>query len=920
MRVALAFAAIQAALCASVTLKDGEVTAILGPNGLTNVTIGSLHVDATELPWNMGTLNNASAVCSSTSGPVAGVNNTASISFKCGTDITASVEYSIIAGKYIRKRMFATSPIDVNTTNPLAISMGMGHKAPIGSVVAVGHKPLGAFVRFAQANAIASTLWVALQAPFGTYTIASDGGVNMEILGLIRLTIGEKYHLGDVLIGGVTVNSWDKMPAGGSLYQSEMLAIKNCARHFFTGNQRTTPITFNVAWDENDYTIDMATTDGQLQYQRIVKMNAILGNEYLTFAPTNSDHSDRWNPREEDGWGWEHLLWFSMEKPLRQGLWDPKTDYFPADIKQFIDWGATLGVKMCAYVYPCMPFAELAQWPYKISDNMGNTLDMSNRYVQDWMINTMDSFLDISGGSGFAFDHAIWAGDGALQYSQYMGFTRIRREIVARHPDMVFDNRQTAHDLGPFYLLENGYQEPLAGDENPETYGIPLTSWNTDVVAANFLRQTNYFYTNKDLIPMERMPGMIGHQTERTADNGTDPCQTIQLGTPCFNWNRRDFDLLGYRFSYISTVGTGGLNLMWAMIPARDEEEFNLFPEEDRLFVRKWRQFAFDNIDVLRNTATITSLGAPAFGSVDGTHAIKNCSGFLFLYNPGFTPLDAVLDVDNTIGLHCSDTADGMDNVQWKVSAIYPQEKAVGVWTYGGKGTVTVPGQGAVVVSVEKCDGNCTQPRVSGAEVEGDKLRGARGSTVTVHVKDLSVLPATCKTVVQDGSGGGVVNVTFVGEELRSPMSAEVEGSLAVTDVWYNFSASITAEMQNQLKARRDIYTLPWSESDYKAPWLVPSRLPLYLPFAVNDPAKNKITAYINNATVGLEQAGTSRGARSYPRTFTGFWWNATDLVDVAPSTVQVALYNAAGWKEQQFFGAFWQNFVEEYTTDIASC
>ena len=54
------------------------------------------------------------------------------------------------------------------------------------------------------------------------------------------------------------------------------------------------------------------------------------------------------------------------------------------------------------------------------------------------------------------------------------------------------DHRQTAHIWGPWYQLAGSYLEPIAGDENPETYGVPIASLHTDHVAADNTRIVNY--------------------------------------------------------------------------------------------------------------------------------------------------------------------------------------------------------------------------------------------------------------------------------------------------------------------------------------------------------------------------------------------------------------------------------------------
>ena len=112
---------------------------------------------------------------------------------------------------------------------------------------------------------------------------------------------------------------------------------------------------------------------------------------------------------------------------------------------------------------------------------------------------------------------------------------------------MVMDHRQTAHAWGPWYHLAGSYAEPIAGDENPETYGVPIASLHADHVAADNTRIVNYRYAAQQLLPPSRVPGFIFHQTERTADDGSDPC--FGSSALCFDNNTRDFDLLGYKVS-----------------------------------------------------------------------------------------------------------------------------------------------------------------------------------------------------------------------------------------------------------------------------------------------------------------------------------------------------------------------------------
>ena len=61
-------------------------------------------------------------------------------------------------------------------------------------------------------------------------------------------------------------------------------------------------------------------------------------------------------------------------------------------------------------------------------------------------------------------------------------------------------------------------------------------------------------------------------------------------GARAWNSNRfiRDFDIFGYKFALLSSIGTAGLNSIVNTLPARDADEFDKFPQEDLKFIRDW--------------------------------------------------------------------------------------------------------------------------------------------------------------------------------------------------------------------------------------------------------------------------------------------------------------------------------------------
>ena len=135
------------------------------------------------------------------------------------------------------------------------------------------------------------------------------------------------------------------------------------------------------------------------------------------------------------------------------------------------------------------------------------------------------------------------------------------------------DHRQTAHMWGPWYTcrrmpsrsrgtksrdLRRADSEPAHGPRGRGPHARRESQVRGRSAAARL-----------------RVPGFMFHQQERTADNGTSPCFGAE---DLADNNTRDFDLLGYRYSLMSNMATAPLNSVLCMIPARDLEEFELFP------------------------------------------------------------------------------------------------------------------------------------------------------------------------------------------------------------------------------------------------------------------------------------------------------------------------------------------------------
>lgn len=184
-----------------------------------------------------------------------------------------------------------------------------------------------------------------------------------------------------------------------------------------------------------------------------------------------------------------------------------------------------------------------------------------------------------------------------------------------------------------------------------------MPSLRTDHVAADNLRRVNYWYRQGSLLPMARVPGFFGHQTDRSRGDLAHPNITMavcenQTAGGTMSCYKRDYDLLGYRYALMSQLATAGLNIVACMLPARDEQEFRLFPQADVDFIKRWISWTDTHISALRNTVPLPQMDEVGIGYVDGTAAFewpvvcKNFEeGFVFLFNPGYQTRNASFEL-----------------------------------------------------------------------------------------------------------------------------------------------------------------------------------------------------------------------------------------------------------------------------------
>ena len=191
----------------------------------------------------------------------------------------------------------------------------------------------------------------------------------------------------------------------------------------------------------------------------------------------------------------------------------------------------------------------------------------------------MLDFAEQTGAGGLAFDYTYFEGHES-QYAQWAGWRAILRGLQrlkprarARQPPA--QPRVGAVDVGEIGLVRRATRlrraahqldvlhsrpahRPAVGPHSPAVGGVVV--------------QERALCADGDHVGL-RLPPDRPH-----AADGLDPV-TSEFYT-------KDFDLLGHRYSLLSSIATGGLNNVLCDIPARNASEFDLFPAAARAWIK----------------------------------------------------------------------------------------------------------------------------------------------------------------------------------------------------------------------------------------------------------------------------------------------------------------------------------------------
>jgi hypothetical protein len=439
----------------------------------------------------------------------------------------------------------------------------------------------------------------------------------------------------------------------------------------------------------------------------------------------------------------------------------------------------------------------------------------------------------------------------------------------------------------------------------------------------------NYWYRNYQFAPQEIIPGYMTHQTERSINippdelTGGHPARSETVYTP---YRRRDWDYLGFKYSVISSIATGGWNNLMDMIPGRDVSESDAFAKgSDKNWIKHWLEWTIAHKEYLRNTQNI--LGPPAIGRADGTSALLGDHGYLFLFNPNFKRVFADFKLDPSIGLN-----GGKDFV---LREIYPQEgkllgkPGAGIWAFGDEVHLELDGTTSIVLELAAADRN--QPLLFGAARNSQAPAQIDVVNGTIQLRHISGEPGSVHEIgilLPEGSSGNQMEINgravnfhrngqylfsdlhFAGEQFTHSQQVVLTPGSAGT---FSGTFLVPRRVLEGLADIERVWPIEWQPDDYQSTWLVPGRLLMFAQFA--EPKDTmEVLATLDGEPLRWIKAYSS--VRAHPPSFVGFY---ADLSKVKPDTRHALTLKFPPALARQFQGVFFDHVEPAYTEDLAT-
>ena len=718
--------------------------------------------------------------------------------------------------------------------------------------------------------------------------------------------------------------------ADDGMDKAEVNAFTQCVRAFLI-SPAPDPISVLVGWTLNDYQIDVGTEEGRDEYKRIIDKASELGIQTLLYAPGNSKTAER--TQSSDTWGWEYVLWLGMGEQIRKNQWDPAKDSLPQSVTEMLDYARQKHIGMLAYVYPSIPYEKDASWIVQggpgshgesFTEPKTKYATLASRSLQDYLIEKLTQFKKRTGIAGYSFDYAFLNLPGSSSYAQWYGWRRVIETLRREFPSIVIDGRQSYQLYGPWSWLAGSYPHPTGTDEQPESFK-PYPDLHFDRVSADRARFVNYWYRNYQFAPEEIIPGYATHQTERSRNLPAVDGKRPEVEMMYTRYRPRDWDYLGYRYSFLSSIATGGWNNVVDMIPARDPEEARYFSAADKAWIRQWLAWTVQNKEYLRHTRTI--LQQPSMGHVDGIAAVVGDRGFLFLFNPNYKPLPADFMLDQSVGL-----ADGK---QYLLKEIYPfpgrllGKERMGTWNRGDTVHTMLEGTSATVFEIVPAAqgdrpvvfnaASLSEHAAASAELKGADLTLTHVAAQPGTTQGIGVLLPDDTLVSRVSVNGKAQHFTQNGRYIEAPVRFDGTYFGQAQEVALNTASDGTLEgtftvpqrIFDQLEARKKAWPIAWTKEDYQFTWLAPERLLLFLQAADATDAAT-VTATLDDKPLAFQPAYSS--GRVDSPTFVGFY---ADLSRNVSGTAHTIRLHVSGVDPAQLQGAFFDNVEPELTESI---
>lgn len=727
------------------------------------------------------------------------------------------------------------------------------------------------------------------------------------------------------------VKEWQPAPAQrpeDGMDEAEVAAYKASVRAFLI-DASPSPISVEVGWTLNDYQIDAGTEEGRAEYKRIIDTASDLGIQTLLYAPGDSQVSDR--TKSADTWSWEYVLWLGLGQKIRNGEWRPGQDPIPSSIASMLDYAKQKHVGLLAYVYPSIPYAEDASWLVGRANDRETVpgtgsppvyATLASRAFQDYLLHNLVSFQKQTGIAGYSFDYTFLDLPGSSSYAQWFGWRRVIEALRNAVPGIVIDGRQTYQLYGPWSWLAGSYPHPTGNDEQPESFK-PFPDLHFDRVSADRARFVNYWYRNYQFAPEQVIPGYATHQTERSRDvvgaDGQHSAEMMYTG-----YRTRDWDYLGFKYSFISSIATGGWNNVVDMIPARDPEEFRDFSAEDKAWIRNWLAWTIKHREYLLHARSI--LQQPALGHVDGIAAVVGDHGFIFLFNPNYKHLTAHFVLDATIGLS--------QGAQFLLREVYPQrgrllgKPGAGGWTRGDTVDLPLDGTSATVLELKPLEkvseplifngtsmtSSSEQVSLVGSKLQIAGLAGEPGTSRSIgvllpHEAKINAVQVNGQVRMFHQSGNYIeLSVTFAG--IRFAQAEQIQ-TTENGDGILTGTLVVPQRVFDQLEARKKLWPIDWTQEDYQTTWLSPERLLLYVQFA-NPKDTLPVTAMLDGQPLSLTPAYSS--IRVDAPCFVGFY---ADLSKIKPDVRHTIELRIPSQSLGLFQGIFFDNVLPQFTQKL---